>query len=347
MSAGTRSGTSPTWRSSWRTSSTGRARSPAPEPTPRCTGPATRVSRRETPRRSSQSARRRIRARPACQGHHGRLGCARDVRAPPFPRARPVIRRLRNTPVSDPPDAPPTEKVRWPNVTLSQLPRFEESLDRWFKRRGIPIWITEYGYQTKPGDRFGVTEAQQARYLSQVMSQLKADQRVQMFIWFIFRDSKRGHWQSGLRSASGRRSPPTRPSHARALHAWGDAVDQPGRQADDQAPRPTARVRVSRRLDHRRHLPRLSRHEDGRGGRAAPRLQTNQSVSFVANFTPVWREEYTIEMDAGDISGNDVFATFNLLTAAPPSAGTTTLSGTRSCASSPKSPRPARRSRLC
>ncbi len=36
------------------------------------------------------------------------------------------------------PDAPPTERVRWPNVTLSQLPRFEKSLDRWFKRRGHP-----------------------------------------------------------------------------------------------------------------------------------------------------------------------------------------------------------------
>ena len=82
-------------------------------------------------------------------------------------------------------------------------------------------------------------------------------------------------------------------------------------------------------------------------GQPAPRLQINQSVSFVASFTPAARNKYTIEIDAGDISGNHVLATYNLLTTAPPTAGTTTLSGTRSCASSPRSPRPARRSRLC
>ncbi len=68
-------------------------------------------------------------------------------------------------------------------------------------------------------------------------------------------------------------------------------------------------------------------------GQPAPRLQINQSVSFVASFTPAPRNRYTIEIDAGDISGNHVLATYNLLTTPPPSAGPTTLSGTRSCAS--------------
>src|SRR5581483_106983 len=36
----------------------------------------------------------------------------------------------------------PMQRVRWPNVTLSQLPRFEDSLAHWFHRPSVPIWIT-------------------------------------------------------------------------------------------------------------------------------------------------------------------------------------------------------------
>ena len=45
---------------------------------------------------------------------------------------------------------------------LTSLPQFETSLDKWFGRKNIPIWITEYGNETKPGEPKGVTEAQQA-----------------------------------------------------------------------------------------------------------------------------------------------------------------------------------------
>ena len=243
-----------------------RARSPAHEPTPRSTGPATRVSRRETPRRSWQSARRRIR------GATGRAKGATADSVAPGTFARLLAREpnlsfdaYATHPYPTRPDAPPTERVRWPNVTLSQLPRFEESLDRWFKRRDIPIWITEYGYQTKPGDRFGVTEAQQARYLSLVMNQLRADQRVQMFIWFIFRDSKRGLWQSGLTTASGRTKPSYSAFLSLARSMGGQTVKiKPGVKPTIKLPVPTARIRLSCRLDHRRHLSRLSRHANGR-----------------------------------------------------------------------------------
>ena len=39
-----------------------------------------------------------------------------------------------------------------------------------FKRRNIPIWITEYGNETKPGEPRGVTEAQQARHSPQAIA---------------------------------------------------------------------------------------------------------------------------------------------------------------------------------
>ena len=46
----------------------------------------------------------------------------------------------------------PTQKVMWPNVALSSLPQFETSIDKWFGRKNIPVWITEYGNETKPGE---------------------------------------------------------------------------------------------------------------------------------------------------------------------------------------------------
>jgi hypothetical protein len=93
--------------------------------------------------------------------------------------------------------------VRWPNVTLSQLGRFERSLDEWFHRKRIPVWITEYGYQTKPEAPYGVTRTQQARYLSIVLRRLAADPNVRLFVWYVFRDSRTAPWKSGLLTRGG------------------------------------------------------------------------------------------------------------------------------------------------
>ncbi len=92
----------------------------------------------------------------------------------------------------------PTQKVKWPNVALTSLPQFETSLDSWFGRKNIPIWISEYGNETKPGEPKGVTEAQQAAYIPQAIAIAKKDVRVPMFIWFVLRDSEGSPWQSGI-----------------------------------------------------------------------------------------------------------------------------------------------------
>jgi hypothetical protein len=62
------------------------------------------------------------------------------------------------------------------------------------------IWVTEYGYQTNPPDTlFGVSWANQARYMREAYLRLKRDPRVDMFIWFLLRDETRvGGWESGL-----------------------------------------------------------------------------------------------------------------------------------------------------
>ena len=111
-------------------------------------------------------------------------------------------------PYPTPQNLKPTQKVKWPNVTLSSLARFEQSLDKWFRRKGIRIWITEFGYETKPdGEPRGVSRAQQAAYTTQSMALARKDPRVGMFVWFIFRDDETSVWQSGLRTRSGAAKP--------------------------------------------------------------------------------------------------------------------------------------------
>ncbi len=92
----------------------------------------------------------------------------------------------------------PTQLVRYPNVTLKSLPRFEKDLDAAFKRKNIPIWITEYGNETRPGEPKGVTEAQQAAYIPQAVAMARKDPRVGMFVWFVMQDSQGSLWQSGI-----------------------------------------------------------------------------------------------------------------------------------------------------
>lgn len=102
---------------------------------------------------------------------------------------------------------PPEQKTRWPNVSLTALPRFEEQLNRWFGRKGTPIWITEYGYQTRRPAAFGVTAAQQATYGTRAL-QIAADTAaVEMFIWFVLRDAESTPWRSGLFDLAGRAKP--------------------------------------------------------------------------------------------------------------------------------------------
>ena len=97
----------------------------------------------------------------------------------------------------------PTQLVRYPNVTLRSMPRFEKDLDIAFRRKNIPIWITEYGNETRPGEPKGVTEAQQAAYIPQAIAMARKDKRVQMFIWFVMQDSPGSLWQSGIYRVDG------------------------------------------------------------------------------------------------------------------------------------------------
>ena len=94
-----------------------------------------------------------------------------------------------------------------PSVFVASAVQFEKSLDTWFKRKNVRIWITEYGHETKPGEPRGVTNAQQASYAAQALAIAKKDPRVDMFVWFVFQDTKTSTWQSGLYSLAGGAKP--------------------------------------------------------------------------------------------------------------------------------------------
>ena len=72
------------------------------------------------------------------------------------------------------PSARPAQLVKWPNVSLASFPRFNASLKKWFKRKSVPMWVTEYGHQTRPEDSLGVSYATQSRYIQQAISLAQA-----------------------------------------------------------------------------------------------------------------------------------------------------------------------------
>ncbi len=93
-------------------------------------------------------------------------------------------------------------------VTLGNFDVLVKELDRLYGR-SMRIWITEYGYQTNPTDKFfGVPYSKQASYLTQSVAFARKHPRIDMFLWFLLRDEQRlGGWQSGLVTFDGKRKP--------------------------------------------------------------------------------------------------------------------------------------------
>jgi hypothetical protein len=202
------------------------------------------------------------------------------------------------------PSAKPLEKVRYPNVTLSTLPQFEKDLRKWF-HRAVPVWITEYGHETKPGEPHGVSNATQAAYSRQALTYTRADPNVQMFIWFTFRDHAGNPWQSGLEGPSGAR----KPSYA-AFSSLARLID--GTMQTVKAGRPPT-VKL--------YAPYMSFYnppgtvlgttyrvfDSGKPaavGQPTSTLSVDQSVSFIAQFKPVRGHKYSITATFNDVHGN-------------------------------------------
>jgi hypothetical protein len=110
----------------------------------------------------------------------------------------------------------PTQKPARPNyVTIANLGRLSATLDKIFRtygsKRRIPLYLTEYGYQTRPPDPFGVSFARQAAYLNQSEYIAWRNSRVKTLSQFLLLDDDIGipaSFQSGLLLREGRTPKP-------------------------------------------------------------------------------------------------------------------------------------------
>jgi hypothetical protein len=209
----------------------------------------------------------------------------------------------------------PTQKVRWPNVSLASLPQFEKSLDTWFKRKNIPIWITEYGHETKPGEPAGVTEAQQSAYIKQALGIAKKDPHVQMFIWFVFQDTRTSLWQSGLYRLNGSAKPGRSAfaSAAKPLDARNAIVSAKA------GTRPTVKVSVREFGTANKTGARIGVTYKLMNGKSAVAIKQPQTtlgidgwISFKVDYPLKKKTTYTLSVDANDVNGMTVHRTLTL-----------------------------------
>lgn len=202
------------------------------------------------------------------------------------------------------PNLPPTQKVRYPNVTLSTLPQFEADLKKFF-HRSVPVWITEYGHETKPPDPHGVSYATQAKYAAQALNIAKNDPNVQMFIWFVFHDNAGNPWQSGLYGANNIQKP--------AYDAFGAVARLIDGTMSTVKAGTTPRVTM--------YMPYLGYYSqpgteigltylvrDGANsvvaGQPVASLGGDYSITFSPNFTPAKGHTYTVTATANEPNGH-------------------------------------------
>jgi Cellulase (glycosyl hydrolase family 5) len=203
----------------------------------------------------------------------------------------------------------PLANTRWPNVTLTNMPRFEHNLDHWFKRNVI-MWVTEYGHETKPEEPKGVSYATQSAYTRTALRFVAGDPKVAIFIWFILRDDPTSAWQSGLVTRDGTKKPSF------------NAFETLASQYDGRNPQifvkggvqdPTARFAAlelwSRSGAGAKVGMTIAVYDKGKVLKTAQPtsvLGIDGWVTFRVPIKTVKGHDYNIEIDAGDANGNSV-----------------------------------------
>lgn len=137
--------------------------------------------------------------------------------------------------------SPSTPDPQRDQVTLAVLPRLTHTLDRIFRRyrvkRRLPVWLTEYGYQTNPPDPIiGVPWRRQAAWINEADYIAFRNRRVRGVAQFLLIDdgpdrevapSDPRYWgstfQSGLVSLEGTRKPAFE-SYQRSIHVSSSRV---------------------------------------------------------------------------------------------------------------------------
>lgn len=99
------------------------------------------------------------------------------------------------------------------DITLATIGRLSTWIDRGAHngriRRGLPIYLTEYGFQTNPPDRFaGTSLANQATWINESDYLAWRNPRIRSVAQYELRDERaRGAFQTGLRLLGGKAKP--------------------------------------------------------------------------------------------------------------------------------------------
>ncbi len=105
------------------------------------------------------------------------------------------------------PTETPATKPGGNAITLGNIRTLIALSNKLFGRK--PIWITEYGYQTRPDRLFAVSYAKQARYVSQAYAIARRTPQIALMVWFMLKDDTNigAGWQSGFLTARGQKKP--------------------------------------------------------------------------------------------------------------------------------------------
>ena len=198
----------------------------------------------------------------------------------------------------------PGQKVSFPNVGLATMTKFGDSLKQWFHHR-VPIWITEYAEQTKPEYPFGgVSHTKQAADVKLALQMSAANPYVEMFIWFIFRDSTPKTWFSGLETKSGAKKP--------AYAAFAAEAKQIVGQTQYLSPGKTFSVKlaVPFMFDHDQpgaFVGVTYRVYDGKRivaiGQPRATIMSDETITFIVKFSPTKDKSYSMTALVNDRHG--------------------------------------------
>lgn len=204
----------------------------------------------------------------------------------------------------------PTSHFRWPNVGIGDLGSFELALRKDFRRREVPLWVTEFAYQTAPEHPGALSYGRQASYLGRSIEAAAAVPDVQMFVWYIFGDTPGARWQSGLIAKSGA------PKPSLAVFTRVAAQFDPANPTLQIPARPNPKVPLSVlefQAHHQRTDPPLGmtyRVFDSSGklvADAQPQATIDRRGQILVPlvFTPSAGASYTVTFDLNDIHGNE------------------------------------------
>ena len=182
----------------------------------------------------------------------------------------------------------------------------------------MPLWVTEFAYQTAPEHPGALSYGRQASYLGKALQAAAAVPDLRMFVWYVFRDTPGERWQSGLISKSGA----PKPSYA-AFTRTASAYDVANPTLSvPAAPNPAVALSLFQFrafvLPTDPPVGMTYRVFDPKGalvvvGQAQVRPDATGQVSVPLKFTPKAKTTYSVSFDVNDVHGNTSTRTAHLI----------------------------------